>query len=234
MKVYVKRHAQQDARLAAFAHDIKTPLCCVSGAAQMAMAAGRQGKDISRQMEQILLAVGVMDRMLSQLSAGEKAPRRAGFTRDMLTRELLAMTAEAARQKDQVLSVDLLALGEGMYWTDFAALSRILTNLLQNAVKYTPTGGLITLCAQRGEGNVMRFIVRDNGMGMKPAFLKRLFTPFARAQESAHLPGRGLGLSIAKELTRQLGGTIEVESAWGRGTTFTVCVPLDALGGGGN
>ena len=69
MKVYVKRHAQQDARLAAFAHDIRTPLCCVTGAAQMAMAAGRQGKDVSAQMEQILLAVRTMDRMLVQTTS---------------------------------------------------------------------------------------------------------------------------------------------------------------------
>ena len=229
MKVYVKKHAQQDARLAAFAHDIRTPLCCVTGAAQMAMAAGRQGKDVSAQMEQILLAVRTMDRMLVRLCGGEGEEKRTRFTQDMLMRELLAMAGQAAREKDQLLSVDLRAMGGGAYYADFASLSRILTNLLSNAVKYTPQGGMIALSCARGEGEMLRFTVRDNGMGMKPEFLERLFIPFERAAESSHLPGNGLGLSIARKLAQQMGGMIEVSSDWGRGTAFTVSVPMERL-----
>lgn len=224
MKVYVRRRQNQEARLAAFAHDIRTPMCCVSGAAQMAMMQSRRGADVSEQMEQILLAVKAMDRMLVQLCGTKRM--MTSFTRDMLTRELLALIGEAARRKEQVLSVDLIALGEDRLTGDYAALVRVLTNLLENAVKYTPDGGLIALHAARTDEGIIRFSVRDSGMGMKPEFLMKLFVPFERAQETMHLPGRGLGLSIAKELTERMGGTISVESEWGKGTKFDVCVRL--------
>ena len=226
MKVYVRRHQGQEARLAAFAHDIRTPLCCVSGAAQMAMLQSRQGGDVSAQMEQILLAVRAMDRMLSQLCDAKQASKKSSFSQDMLTRELLAFVSGAAREKDQVLSVDLTALGEKKHSGDYAALVRILTNLLSNAVKYTPHGGMIALeASDEGEG-FFRFSVRDSGMGMKPEFLKKLFVPFERAKESEHVPGKGLGLAIAKRLTESMGGTITVSSEWGKGTVFDVCIPL--------
>lgn len=224
MKVYVRRRQSQEARLAAFAHDIRTPMCCVSGAAQMAMLQSRRGADVSAQMEQILLAVKAMDRMLVQLCGTKRM--KTSFTRDMLTRELLALIGEAARRKEQVLSVDLIALGEDRLTGDYAALVRVLTNLLENAVKYTPEGGMIALHAERTNEGSIRFSVCDSGMGMKPEFLTKLFVPFERAQETAHLPGRGLGLSIAKELTERMGGTISVESEWGKGTKFDVCVRL--------
>ena len=191
MKVYVRRRQNQDARLAAFAHDIRTPMCCVSGAAQMAMLQSRRGVDVSAQMEQILLAVKAMDRMLVQLCGTKRM--KISFTRDMLTRELLALIGEAARRKEQVLSVDLIALGEDRLTGDYAALVRVLTNLLENAVKYTPVGGLIALHAARTDEGSVRFSVRDSGIGMSPEFLTKLFVPFERAQETAHLPGRGLG-----------------------------------------
>lgn len=226
MKVYVRRQQAQDARLAAFAHDMRTPMCCVSGAAQLAMMQSRKGADVSAQMEQILLAVNAMDRMLAQLCGSGRASGRSVFTRDMLTRELLAMIGEAAREKDQLLSVDLTALGEGKRVGDYAALVRVLTNLLHNAVKYTPPGGRIALDAAKEEAGMVCFTVRDSGPGMKPAFLERLFEPFGRAKETAHLPGKGLGLAIAKRLTERMGGAIEVQSEWEKGTSFFVRVPL--------
>jgi len=228
MKVYVKKHAQQDARLAAFAHDIRTPLCCVTGAAQTALLRSRRGVDVSEQVEQILLAVSAMDRMLSQLCEAKERTARTRFRQDMLTRELLAMAGESAREKDQLLSVDLTALGEETYVCDYAALVRVLQNLLVNAVKYTQPGGLIALSAalEEADGLWACFSVCDNGPGMKPEFLSRLFLPFERAQETAHQPGRGLGLAIAKRLTERMGGGISVSSEWGKGTEFIVRVPL--------
>lgn len=228
MKVYVKRQEASDVRLAAFAHDIRTPMCCVTGAAQMAMAHSRQGKDVSGEMEQILLAVRAMDRMLAQLCDDKRCHSRTRFNREMLTRELLTLAGEAAREKDQLLSIDLTALGNQTYICDYAALVRVLQNLLTNAVKYTQPGGRIGLSAalEEKDGIWAQFIVCDNGMGMKPDFVKRLFKPFARAKESAHLPGKGLGLFIVRQLTEQMGGEVDVKSKWGTGTEFTVRIPL--------
>lgn len=226
MKVYVRRQSAQQSRLAAFAHDIRTPMTCVTGAAQMALQRSRQGGDVSEQVESILLAVRAMDRMLVQLCGGAEQQRQMRITQRMLTKELLAMAGEAARSKDQVLSIDLTALGGGAYLGDYAALVRVLTNLLSNAVKYTPPGGVIRVSAAMEAGGVVCFTVADNGMGMKPAFLDRLFLPFERAKESANLPGKGLGLAIAKRLTERMGGTIGVRSEWGKGTAFDIRVPL--------
>jgi len=228
MKVYVRRHAQQDARLAAFAHDIRTPMCCVTGAAQTALLKSRRGVDVGEQMEQILLAVRAMDRMLAQLCDAGQRSARTRFHQNMLTRELLAIVGEAAREKDQLLSVDLTALGERTYVCDYAALTRVLQNLMTNAVKYTPSGGLIRLSAavEEEDGLWAVFTVSDNGMGMKPEFMQKLFLPFERARESAHLPGKGLGLATAKRLTERMGGEVAVKSEWGRGTVFSVRVPM--------
>lgn len=228
MKVYVRRQAQQEARLAAFAHDIRTPLCCVTGAAQTALLKSRRGVDVEEQVEQILTAVRAMDRMLYELCGTQKRGARTRFTRDMLTRELLAMAGEAARDKDQLLSVDLTAMGERVYVCDYAALTRVLQNLLTNAVKYTQPGGRIQLHAELEEENGvwMRFAVCDNGMGMKPEFMERMFEPLERAKESAHLPGRGLGLAIARQMTERMGGELTAKSEWGKGTAFFVRVPL--------
>lgn len=216
-------------QLAALAHDLRTPMCVAAGAAQMALEAG--GKDVSAQLRQILQAVTAMDRMISMMSETQACAGRTLFTGGMLQQELLSMTEDHARRKAQRLSIDLSAL-EGLVLTaDYAALCRLLTNLLNNAMKYTQPGGEITLRAQpergwRGKRRI-RFIVADNGMGMTREFMRRMFEPYERAQGVRAVEGRGLGLAIVREMAERLGGTIHVRSIWGRGTTFVVCVPVE-------
>ena len=215
-------------QMAALAHDLRTPMCVAAGAAQMALEAG--GGDVSAQLHQILQAVGAMDRMLSMMSeAQESVPV---FTGEMLRKELLALTVDRAREKGQKLSIDLSALDGLALEADYAALCRLLTNLLGNAIKYTHLGGEITLRAQtesvrRRSGRArVRFIVADNGAGMTRAFMRRMYLPFARAQQTAEIEGHGLGLSIVWEMAQRLGGRIHVRSIWGQGTTFIVSVPV--------
>lgn len=217
-------------RLAAFAHDLRTPMCAVSGAAQIALSA-QQGADVRAQLEQILVAVRSMDRMLERLTDAQADGEESAFTGDMLRRELLAMAGGQAARKGIALSVDLDALSGRQFRADYGALIRVLTNLVSNAVKYTPPGGTVCVRASLaawpwGGDPRLAFIVSDDGMGMKPAFMRRMYAPLARAKESAHLPGKGLGLSIVRRLVRQLGGTISVRSEWGRGTAFTVKIPV--------
>lgn len=217
-------------RLAAFAHDLRTPMCAVSGAAQIALSA-QEGADVSAQLEQILVAVRTMDRMLERLTGAQADGEESAFTGDMLGREILAMTGGQASHKGIALSVDLCALGGQAFFADYGALSRVLINLVSNAVKYTPAGGTVCVRAPApawswgGEAR-LTFIVSDDGMGMKPEFMRRMYAPFARAKESAHLPGKGLGLAIVRQMVQQMGGTIGVRSEWGRGTAFTVKVPV--------
>lgn len=218
---------RENIQMAAFAHDLRTPMCVAAGAAQMALDAG--GRDVSVQLKQILQAVGTMDRMLSIMSGMQESG--GTFTGEMLRRELLVLTAGKAQEKEQRLSIDLSALDGLLLEADYGALCRLLMNLLCNAVKYTPTGGEITLRAQlltlpwRSCTVWLRFVIADNGMGMKRSFMRQMYAPHARADESAHLPGKGLGLSIVRRLVRQMHGTIRVSSQWQKGTVFTVTIP---------
>ncbi|MBQ7825747.1 MAG: HAMP domain-containing histidine kinase [Clostridia bacterium] len=223
----MQRYAPGELGMAALAHDLRTPMCVASGAAQMALQAG--GKDVSRQLEQILQAVRAMDRMLCEAQREENA---GTFTSAMLQEELTAMLCDRARQKHQHLSLDLSMLDGLRMEADYGALCRVLTNLLGNAIKYTQPGGEITLRAQmerrwRHDGRMrLRFVISDNGPGMTMGFMRRMYQPYARAKETAWAQGSGLGLSIVKELVGKMGGAIHVQSRWGRGTVFTVIVPV--------
>ncbi|MBR5225350.1 MAG: ATP-binding protein, partial [Clostridia bacterium] len=177
-------------------------------------------------------AVSAMDRMLTTMSDLSGRADCRGFTGDMLREELLAMTAEKARCKGQQISIDLSIVDGMTMEADYAALCRLLTNLLCNAVKYTQEGGTITLRAQLEQGYMrmgtarIRFIVADNGMGMTRTFMRRMFVPFARAKEAEQITGSGLGLSIVREMAERLNAVIRVSSAKRKGTTFSVIVPV--------
>jgi len=107
---------------------------------------------------------------------------------------------------------------------------QILTNLLENAVKYTPDGGAVTVGARTLEGRVEVF-VRDTGMGIPPEDLSRLFERFYRVDKarSKALGGTGLGLSIVKHLAQAQGGDVRVESKVDKGSTFYFTLPNQDL-----
>ncbi len=109
---------------------------------------------------------------------------------------------------------------------DPRALDRVLSNLVDNAVKYVPEGGWIRLAARTEDGR-LRVSVSDSGPGIEPRHLPRLFERFYRvdAGRSREVGGTGLGLSIVKNLVEAMGGRIWVESAPNRGTTFTFTLP---------
>lgn len=213
--------SQQEA-LRMLAHDLRTPMSSVMGAAQLAMLAQAQGKPVDDQLQQIVGAVAAMDMMLDQLCGGE----RGGVTAKALESELRTMIAPRAAVKHQRLGIDLSGIGERTLPLDAGKVSRVLSNLLVNAVKFTPAGGEVSLRAEMRSVDSVAFFVSDSGMGMKPAFQRDMYTPHARAAESAHLPGQGLGLAIVQRLVMEMGGTVMAASEWGQGTTFTVRIPI--------
>lgn len=233
-RTHVWRHTANQTgteTLEMLAHDLRTPMCSVAGAAQMALMAAQQGEAVDRQLEEILLAVHTMDRMLTEMVDAPCGQTR--FAVGELEGELRSLAAGRAARKGQHLTLDLSALDGLTLEADYAALSRVLINLLANAVKYTQEGGRIELRARierRAAGVSAVFMVQDNGMGMKRDFVERMYKPFARAQESAHLPGTGLGLSIVRRLVKRLNGRIDVRSEWGKGSLFTVSVPVRIVG----
>ena len=104
-------------------------------------------------------------------------------------------------------------------------INYVFDNLIDNAVRFTPAGGTITLKAE-ARGNLMRFAVQDTGSGMPEEVRSHLFEQFYRAPGQEASSGVGLGLSIVKEIITALGGTVEVESSEGNGSTFHFTLPL--------
>ena len=109
---------------------------------------------------------------------------------------------------------------------DRARLIQVLQNLIRNAIRFTPEGGIILVGADL-DGDQVAFTVRDTGIGMAPEDLPRVFDRFYRSDSSRNRKsgGAGLGLAIAKELIEQMGGTIAVESEINEGSVFTICLP---------
>jgi signal transduction histidine kinase len=136
-----------------------------------------------------------------------------------------AAVLPALRAKGLTIAVDVspdLAAVRG----DAAQLERVVLNLLSNAAKFTPEGGSVTVTA-RSVGSSVELRVRDTGMGIAPDEQAKLFTRFFRSTEARlqAIQGTGLGLAIVKTIVEQHGGSVEVESALGEGTTFTIVLP---------
>ena len=124
------------------------------------------------------------------------------------------------------VSVILGAMTRASAMGDAAALRRALVNLVENAVKYTPAGGTVTLSLARAGGEAL-VSVADTGIGIDPADASRIFQPFVRldAARSRETGGSGLGLAIARSIALAHGGRIDVESAPKAGSRFTLRLP---------
>lgn len=117
---------------------------------------------------------------------------------------------------------------------DVLRLNQILLNIMGNAIKFTPPGGRVSLRiteepCQRPNHGLYRFVIEDNGIGMPAEFLEKIWEPFERAHNSTvnRTEGTGLGMTITKNIVSMMGGDIRVESEEGKGTRFTVSLPLE-------
>jgi signal transduction histidine kinase len=107
-------------------------------------------------------------------------------------------------------------------------LERVLQNLLQNAIRHTPSGGSVAVDAASSESWV-ELRVSDTGEGIRADALERIFEPFWRGDAARSTPGSGLGLALVRRLVEALGGTVSVESSPGTGSTFRVRLPAEAI-----
>ena len=111
---------------------------------------------------------------------------------------------------------------------DAMRLEQVLENLIQNAIKYSPDGGQVTVCIEQQHDKAW-LLVSDQGIGIPHMAIPQLFNRFYRAPnvEPLQMTGMGIGLYVVKEIVQLHGGTIVVESTEGVGSTFRVCLPLD-------
>ncbi len=227
-------NAAKSVFLATMSHEIRTPLNGVLGMAQ-AMEAGRldpiqrERLGIIREAGQALtnLLNDILD--LSKIEAGKLELDDEPFELDAVLRAGAASFAAVAAGKGLDLSVEISADAAGLYRGDPARLRQVLANLVSNAVKFTDEGG-VSVTATRDDGG-LRLTVRDTGPGIAPNRLGQLFGKFAQLDASAtrRHGGTGLGLAISRELCELMGGSITVDSEPGRGSAFTVTLPLKPI-----
>lgn len=164
---------------------------------------------------------------LSRLESGTQAPRFERLRPGELAEDTLASLAHAAEERGVELTH--LAADAPVVVSDPERVLRILNNLVDNAIKYTPEGGQVRLESAATPGGAALLRVRDNGPGIAPEHQARIFERFYRvdAARSRELGGTGLGLSIVRHLAESIGALVAVESELGVGTCFTVTLPAD-------
>ena len=219
--------------LANMSHEIRTPLNGVLAMAEV-MSMGELGDvqrerlGIIRQSGSLLLAVlnDVLD--LSKIEAGKLSLVEEDF--DLAP--TLSASAETfgvlARGKGLAFTFEISDAAKGWWRGDADRLRQIVGNLLSNAVKFTPQGKVKAIVDFDEAAGSLRLVISDSGVGIAPEKLPALFEKFTQADNSAtrRFGGTGLGLAICRELTQMMGGSIDVESREGQGSTFTVELPL--------
>jgi PAS domain S-box-containing protein len=218
--------------LATMSHEIRTPLNGVLGMAQAMAADGltetqRDRLDVIRQSGETLLAIlnDVLD--LSKIEAGKLELDEDGeFDISELARGAHGVFTAVANRKGLAFALDVEPDARGVYRGDSTRVRQILYNLVSNALKFTDAGE-VSVSVSRAEG-MLRLSVADTGIGIASEGLASLFEKFEQADASTtrRYGGTGLGLAICRELAELMGGAISAESAPGRGTTFTVTLPL--------
>jgi signal transduction histidine kinase/ActR/RegA family two-component response regulator len=219
--------------LANMSHEIRTPLNGVLAMAEV-MGMGelaplqRDRLNIIRQSGSLLLTVlnDVLD--LSKIEAGKLSLTCEDFELEPALHGARDTFAAMAQAKGLAFSLKVAPEAEGWWRGDPDRMRQILGNVLSNAVKFTPQGSVAALVDVNPDTGALRIVVRDTGIGIAPEKLPTLFEKFTQADNSAtrRFGGTGLGLAICRELTQMMGGSIDVTSKEGRGSTFTVELPL--------
>lgn len=152
---------------------------------------------------------------------------------DSLFKDVISMIQPDLKRRGHTLNIHIETLEHEAVCGDMQRLQQIINNLLSNAIKYTPHGGTITLelsearSPQQGYGTY-RLVCEDNGVGISPEFIERVFEPFERAEDERirGVQGTGLGMAITRNIARMMDGDIWVESTPGLGSRFTVTFNL--------
>jgi PAS domain S-box-containing protein len=235
MELVAARDVAEDAAqaksafLANMSHEIRTPMNVIIGLTHLMQrdahdpaTSDRLGKVGDAAMHLLDIINDILD--LSKIDAGKLVLAPVDFSVDALLARATALISDGARRKGLALTVDRGNLPQALRG-DALRLSQVLVNLLSNAVKFTTRGSVVLRCdvvSHAGSEWMVRFSVRDTGVGISPEAQARLFTPFEQADGSTtrRFGGTGLGLSIARELAQLMGGAVGIESEPGRGSEF--------------
>ena len=217
-------------------HDIRTPMNVILGYAQL-MENELKGKGLPETVEHLEklqqsgdLLLSILNNVLdmARIESGKMELDENYCRIEEVWKSLFAVFDEKAKKKKIALQYTMNVEHEHML-TDVTKVKEILVNILSNAIKYTPAGGSVTvnideLPWDEPDYMMVRTRVSDTGIGMSQEYLTKIFEAFTREQNTtkSKITGTGLGMSIVKKYVDMLGGTIEVESELGKGSTFTV------------
>ena len=231
-------HAKSDF-LQTMSHDIRTPMNGIIGMTAIAASHIDDKERVKYCLEKITGAsrylLSLINEVLdmSKIESGKINLVEEDFNISELIDNLIAMVRPQVLAHRHSFTVDIEHVEHENVTGDALRVQQVFVNMMSNAIKYTPDGGQIRLGIKelktsRVKTACYEFKFTDNGMGMPPDILGKIFEPFVRAEDSRtnKIQGTGLGLPIAKNIVNMMGGDIEVESAVNKGSTFTVTIYL--------
>lgn len=228
--------------LSGMSHDMRTPMNAIAG---LCVLLRRDAKDegkvleytqkISTSSKHLLALINdVLD--MSKIESGKTTLNISPFSLKELVDGLVTIIRPQTEAKHQQFHVIFTEVKDDYILGDKLRISQILMNILSNAVKYTPKKGKVELIVCQPEAKFpntarIRFVVRDNGIGMSPEYQRKIFEAYTRdgSQTVNQTQGTGLGMAIAKGLVDLMGGIIDLESEVGKGSVFTVELSLPVV-----
>jgi signal transduction histidine kinase/CheY-like chemotaxis protein len=227
--------------LSTMSHDIRTPMNAIIGMTAIAGKDAGNKEHVESCLEKISLSSkhlltlinDILD--ISKIESGKYAVNPIEFSLDDLLENIFNVVRQNIKAKDLELKVNTQGIVHKRLFADQLRLNQIYINILSNAVKYTNEGGKITVDIIQSPSDVipdgvkMVYRVKDTGIGMSKEFMEKMYDSFSRECDGRinTVQGTGLGLAITKQLVDLLGGTIEVESKLGKGSTFTVTLDME-------
>ena len=225
--------------LSNMSHDIRTPMNAIVGMTAIAGANIDSPERVSDCLGKITQSsrhlLGLINEVLdmARIESGKVMLNEEDFNLAELVDNLVAMAKSSIAAHGHDFEVQLDHIEHEQVCGDSLRIQQMITNILSNAIKYTPDGGRIVFSiterpAQSAGVGCYEFTVEDNGIGMTPEFQKILFEPFTRADDkrTSKIQGTGLGMAITRNIVNMMNGDIRVESAPGKGSKFTVTIYL--------
>ena len=227
--------------LSNMSHDIRTPMNAIIGFTTLALSniddkervKDYLAKTLASSNHLLSLINDVLD--MSRIESGKIHLEEVEVNLSDVLHDLKTIVSGQIYAKQLELYMDAMDVTDEDVYCDKTRLNQVLLNLLSNAIKFTPAGGTVSVRVRQLAGKVRgcgqyEFRIKDNGIGMSPEFAQKIFEPFERERTStvSRSQGTGLGMAITKNIVDMMGGTIEVQTAQGKGTEFIVCVPMRA------
>ncbi len=232
-------NASKSEFLSRMSHDIRTPMNAIIGMTSIAGTHLNDKDRVSDCLSKITISskhlLSLINEVLdmSKIESGKINLAEEEFSLPDLVQNILTIIRPAAEAKNHKMEFHIKNVEHEEVIGDMMRLQQILINIIGNAIKYTPAGGHVEIGLAERKSSLhsygcYEFTVKDNGMGMTPEYLEKIFDPFSRAEDSriSKIEGTGLGMAIALNIARKMNGDIEVESEVNQGSKFTVTIYL--------